>query len=105
MPKLNRQLVTSVIADIKELITVGNEMCSWVGKVEHFSWRFPTRSAKNVNVMGVVERHKGSAGEMYILLLEMAYDRFGKPLVNDYRVDPEKRGLMLGLGCTSSCDS
>lgn len=77
MSKLNRWMMVSMIADIKEFIAIANEMCSLIGKVDHLSWRFPTKCAKNVNAMAIVQQHKGSAGEMYILLLEMAYDRFG----------------------------
>ncbi|KZC03756.1 hypothetical protein WN55_04212 [Dufourea novaeangliae] len=75
MPKLNKYLVTSIIADIRECVWVANEIYSWVGDIEHLSWKFPTKTAKDINAMELVKEHNGTAGEFYILLLELAYDR------------------------------
>ncbi|CAD1479750.1 unnamed protein product, partial [Heterotrigona itama] len=75
MPKLNKLLVTSIIADIRECVHVSNEMYSWLGDIEHLSWKFPTKTAKGINAMEIVKEHDGTAGEFYILLLELAYDR------------------------------
>lgn len=75
MPKLNKLLVTSIIADIKECVHVSNEIYSWLGGIEHLSWKFPTKTAKDINAMEIVKEHDGTAGEFYILLLELAYDR------------------------------
>ncbi|XP_033230598.1 interaptin-like [Belonocnema kinseyi] len=75
MPRLNTPIVLSIINDIKELVFVSNELYSWIGDIEHQSWKFPTKSGRNINVLEIVELHRGSAGEMYILLLELAYDR------------------------------
>lgn len=75
MPKLNKLLVTSIIADIRECVHVSNEIYSWLGDIEHLSWKFPTKTAKDINAMEIVKEHEGTAGEFYILLLELAYDR------------------------------
>ncbi|XP_076278404.1 uncharacterized protein LOC143208152 isoform X2 [Lasioglossum baleicum] len=75
MPKLNKFLATSIITDIKECVLVANEIYSWVGDIEHLSWKFPAKTAKDINAMEVVKEHNGTAGEFYILLLELAYDR------------------------------
>ncbi|KAK1128123.1 hypothetical protein K0M31_003608, partial [Melipona bicolor] len=75
MPKLNKLLVTSIIADIRECVHVSNEIYSWLGDIEHLSWKFPTKAAKGINAMEIVKEHDGTAGEFYILLLELAYDR------------------------------
>lgn len=75
MPKLNKLLVTSIIADIRECVHVSNEIYSWLGDIEHLSWKFPTKTAKDINAMEIVKEHDGTAGEFYILLLELAYDR------------------------------
>ncbi|KOC64152.1 hypothetical protein WH47_12454 [Habropoda laboriosa] len=75
MPKLNKFLVTSIIGDIRECVCVSNEIYSWLGDIEHLSWKFPTKTAKDVNAMEIVKEHNGTAGEFYILLLELAYDR------------------------------
>ena len=75
MPKLNKLLVTSIIADIRECVHVSNEIYSWLGDIEHLSWKFPTKAAKGINAMEIVREHDGTAGEFYILLLELAYDR------------------------------
>ena len=75
MPKLNKLLVTSIIADIRECVHVSNEIYSWLGDIEHLSWKFPTKTAKGINAMEIVKEHDGTAGEFYILLLELAYDR------------------------------
>ncbi|XP_076389817.1 uncharacterized protein LOC143264833 [Megachile rotundata] len=75
MPKLNKLLVTSIIADIRECVCVANEIYSWVGGIEHLSWKFPTKIARDINAMEIVKEHEGTAGEFYILLLELAYDR------------------------------
>ena len=75
MPKINTPIVLSIINDIKEIVYVSNELYSWIGDIEHQSWKFPTKSGRNINVLEILELHKGSAGEMYILLLELAYDR------------------------------
>lgn len=75
MPKLNTYIITSIIADLKELVNVSNEIYFTIGDIEHQSWKFPTKNGRDINVLEIVELHKGSAGEMYILLLELAYDR------------------------------
>nr|XP_034183315.1 uncharacterized protein LOC117605749 isoform X1 [Osmia lignaria] len=75
MPKLNKLLVTSIIADIRECVCVANEIYSWVGGIEHLSWKFPTKIARDINAMEIVKEYEGTAGEFYILLLELAYDR------------------------------
>lgn len=75
MPKLNTNLVMSIIDDLKELVNVSNEIYTRIGDIEHQSWKFPTKNGRNINVLEIVEHHKGTAGEMYILLLELAYDR------------------------------
>lgn len=75
MPKLNKLLVTSIIADIRECVHVSNEIYSWLGDIEHLSWKYPTKTAKDINAMEIVKEHDGTAGEFYILLLELAYDR------------------------------
>ncbi|KOX67244.1 hypothetical protein WN51_00053 [Melipona quadrifasciata] len=75
MPKLNKLLVTSIIADIRECVHVSNEIYSWLGDIEHLSWKFPMKAAKGINAMEIVKEHDGTAGEFYILLLELAYDR------------------------------
>lgn len=75
MPKLNKLLVTSIITDIRECVHVSNEIYSWLGDIEHLSWKFPTKAAKGINAMEIVKEHDGTAGEFYILLLELAYDR------------------------------
>lgn len=88
MPKLNKLLVTSIIADIRECVHVSNEIYSWLGDIEHLSWKFPTKTAKDINAMEIVKEHNGTAGEFYILLLELAYDRlfntFFAPLPSFY---------------------
>ncbi|XP_066581912.1 coiled-coil domain-containing protein 157-like [Prorops nasuta] len=75
MPKLNKRLIASIRMDIDELESVANEMYSRLGKSEAPSWKYPTKTARAINAMEIVERHEGSAGELYILLLELAYDR------------------------------
>ena len=75
MPKLNRSLVMSIIADIREFICVENEMCLRLDKIEFVSWKFPTKAARHINAIEIIEQYEGSAGEMYILLLELIYDR------------------------------
>lgn len=79
MPKLSKHLVMSLITDIKECVHVANEIYSWLGDIEHLSWKFPTKTAKDINTMEVVKEHSGTAGEFYILLLELAYDRLFSP--------------------------
>ena len=76
MPKLNTPIVKSIITDIKEVVNVSNEIYSWIGEIELQSWKFPTKSGRSINVLEIIQLHKGSAGEMYILLLELAYDRY-----------------------------
>lgn len=91
MPKLNKLLVTSIIADIKECVHVSNEIYSWLGGIEHLSWKFPTKTAKDINAMEIVKEHDGTAGEFYILLLELAYDR----LFNTFFAPPPLLFLLL----------
>ncbi|KAG7212351.1 hypothetical protein KM043_012672 [Ampulex compressa] len=75
MPKLNKSLIATFIEDIRECVCVADEIYFLVGKIEHLSWKFPTKTANDINAMEIVERQKGTAGEFYILLLELAYDR------------------------------
>ncbi|CAK9831334.1 hypothetical protein ANTRET_LOCUS8352 [Anthophora retusa] len=75
MPKVNKLLVTSIIADIRECVCVSNEIYSWLGDIEHLSWKFSTKTAKDINAMEIAKEHNGTAREFYILLLKVAYDR------------------------------
>lgn len=67
----------SIISDVREVNRVAEEIHSscLADFIEHTSWKFPTKLAKNVCLMEILEKHDGSAGELYVLLLELAYDR------------------------------
>lgn len=75
MAKLNSNLLNSLLIDIREFNNFINEVNLLIKGNKHLSWKYPHKLSINVNVMDVIKKRKGTAGEMYILLLEIAYDR------------------------------
>jgi len=79
---LNSCLITSIIADVKESVCAASSGYLFIvssedlfGGIRHLSWKFPTKTAKNINAVKIVKRHECYAREFDVLLLELAYDR------------------------------
>lgn len=76
MPGLNSCLITSIIADVEESVCIASaEIYLSFGGIGHLSWKFPTKTVKDINAVKIVKRHECSAGEFDVLPLELAYDR------------------------------
>ena len=68
-----------MVSEVEDLDFLANELFVRLDKTDgdrkHLSWKFASTEAIKVDTMGILKGYNGSAGEMYILLLELAYDR------------------------------
>ncbi|XP_018346804.1 PREDICTED: LOW QUALITY PROTEIN: uncharacterized protein LOC108751228 [Trachymyrmex septentrionalis] len=106
MPGLNSCLITSIIADVEELVCVASMgIYSSFSEIGHLSWKFSTKTAKDINAVKIVERHECSTGEFDVLLLELAYDRLFS-LLWISRVECEKHyALYFKRSGVAICDA
>lgn len=73
MPKLNRVLIRSIVSEVEELISLSREISSTIEEMVDASVKPITTGT---TIMGeMLKNYQGTAGEIYILLLELTYDR------------------------------